>query len=59
LLNLTKSLALALENSGIIIGTVTVCGIVNSDDPKYNPDAIAEKFWKLHINRNGETEIVY
>ena len=34
LLNLTKSLALALENSGIIIGTVTVCGIVNSDNLK-------------------------
>jgi len=44
LLNLTKSLALALENSGIKIGTVTVCGIVNSDDLKYIPDAIAENF---------------
>lgn len=59
LLNLTKSLALALKNSGIKIGIVTVCGVVNSDDPIYNPDAIAEKFWGLHINRDGETEIVY
>jgi len=59
LLNLTKSLALALQNSGIKVGTVTVCGIVNIDDHKYNPDAIAEKFWELHINRDGETEIVY
>ena len=44
LLNLTKLLATAPENSGIIIGAVTVCGIVNSDDLKYISDAIAEKF---------------
>lgn len=46
--NFTMQLAHQLHTSDIKVGTVTVQGIVTPDDPKYNPQSIAEQFWKIH-----------
>lgn len=57
--SLAKMLAEALNADGIRVGTVTVCGIVNPDDAKYNPDSIANAYWDFHTNTASESEIVY
>ncbi len=47
-----------LRNQNITVGTVTVCGFVNDDDERFNPDAIAGQFLKLY-RREIAKEIVY
>jgi short-subunit dehydrogenase len=56
---LANTLHAALKDSPIKVGTVTICGTVNGDDPKYSSDRIAEEYWKLHIAENGEYEMIY
>ncbi|MBD2105925.1 SDR family NAD(P)-dependent oxidoreductase [Nodosilinea sp. FACHB-13] len=56
---LASTLHAALKDSPIKVGTVTICGTVNGDDPKYSSDLIAEEYWKLHIAENGEYETIY
>ncbi|MBW4483870.1 MAG: SDR family NAD(P)-dependent oxidoreductase [Tildeniella torsiva UHER 1998/13D] len=56
---LASTLHAALKDSPIKVGTVTICGTVNGDDPKYSSDRIAEEYWKLHIAENGEYETIY
>ncbi|MBE9111648.1 SDR family NAD(P)-dependent oxidoreductase [Nodosilinea sp. LEGE 07298] len=56
---LANTLHAALKDSPIKVGTVTICGTVNGDDPKYSSDRIAEEYWKLHSAENEEYEIVY
>lgn len=57
--SLAKMLSDALKGNGIRVGTITVCGTVNSDDPKYNPDSIAENYWSFHAVKESGSEIVY
>lgn len=57
--SLAKMLADALKSNGIRVGTITVCGIVNPDDPKYSPERIAENYWSFHINTETDSELVY
>lgn len=57
--SLAKMLAEALKPDGIRVGTVTICGTVNSDDSKYNPDSIAENYWTFHIHTESDSEIIY
>ena len=58
--SLAFTLAQELKPEGIRVGTVTVCGFVSAEDPKYNPPAIAEEFWKLYSRpKQQEVEIVY
>jgi NADP-dependent 3-hydroxy acid dehydrogenase YdfG len=57
--SLAKMLAEALKTEGIRVGTITICGIVNPDDDKYNPEQIAENYWNFHINSASDSEIVY
>lgn len=57
--SLANMLAAALQPDGIRVGTVTICGTVNPDDPKYNPDQIAESYWAFHITPAADSEIVY
>lgn len=57
--NLNHSLSKILEKTKIKVGTVTVCGIVKKDDPRYDPDMIAEKFWEIHESGKNGTDIVY
>lgn len=56
---LASTLHAALKDSPVKVGTVTICGTVNGDDPKYSSDLIAEEYWKLHVADNGEYETVY
>jgi len=56
---LANTLHAALKDSPIKVGTVTICGTVNGDDPKYSSDRIAEEYWKLHSAENAEYEVVY
>ena len=56
---LANTLHAALKDSPIKVGTVTICGTVNGDDPKYSSDRIAEEYWKLHSADNAKYEVVY
>lgn len=56
---LANTLHMALQDSPIKVGTVTICGTVNGDDPKYSSDRIAEEYWKLHVADQAEYEVVY
>ena len=55
--NLTFSLAQELQPHGIKVGTVTIAGFVKKDT-HFDPDKIAEAFWKIHASKQG-VEIVY
>ncbi|MEZ4429704.1 MAG: SDR family NAD(P)-dependent oxidoreductase [Nannocystaceae bacterium] len=55
--NLAHSLAQALAPAGVHVATVTVCGMVRDDDPKYNPTTIAEHYWALHAQPPGAFEV--
>lgn len=57
--SLAKMLSEALKTHNIRVGTVTVCGIVNDSDSKYNPERIAENYWNFYANPNSEPEIIY
>ncbi len=59
--NLVMSSALAAKPKSVHVATVTVCGFVKETDPKYNPDLIANEFWKLwqQTPEQFQTEIVY
>jgi hypothetical protein len=50
-----------VAGTDIHIAQLTVCGYVNPQDEKYNPDAIAEQYWNLFIQKPGEfeNEIIY
>lgn len=56
--NLSHSLSKALDGTGIYVGTVTVCGIVNASNPVHNPENIAGKFWEIYTSRKNGTEII-
>jgi short-subunit dehydrogenase len=56
---LANTLHTALKDSPIKVGTVTIAGTVNGDDPKYSSDLIAEEYWKLHSAEEGEYETIY
>ncbi len=57
--SLAFTLAAALQDQGIRVGTVTICGTVDPADPKYNPDTIAEEYWKLYSADSPDVEVVY
>lgn len=59
--NLVVGTAEGLKGTGVHVATVTVCGFVKENDPKYNPAAIAEQYWALFNQQSGEfvTEVVY
>ena len=59
--NLVQAFQQRVKGTNIHIAQVTVQGYVQPTDPKYNPDAIAELFWKLYNQPQGQfqDEIVY
>ncbi len=57
--SLAKMLADALKPDGIRVGTITICGTVSPEDPKYSPEQIAEEYWSFHANPASDSEIVY
>ncbi|MDJ1505103.1 SDR family NAD(P)-dependent oxidoreductase [Xanthocytophaga agilis] len=58
--NLTYSLAAELAPLGIHVATITITGIVKPGT-HFDPDKIAEVYWKLHAQKTGqfETEVLY
>jgi NAD(P)-dependent dehydrogenase (short-subunit alcohol dehydrogenase family) len=51
--NLAFSLAKELESEGIHVATVTIGGVVKAGTA-FDPAAIAEEFWKLHVQPAGQ-----
>lgn len=58
--NLTFSLAAELKPFGIHVATVTIMGNIQRGT-HFDPDLIAEEYWKLHIQsvEEFETEVFY
>lgn len=58
--NLTFSLAQECKPLGIHVATVTICGVVQPGT-KFDPDLIAEEFWRLYQQPKEawETEVVW
>lgn len=52
--NLVQALVRRAEGSNVHIAQVTVRGRVHPEDPKFNPDAIAEAYWGLYHQDPGE-----
>ncbi|MFQ4141960.1 SDR family NAD(P)-dependent oxidoreductase [Chlorogloeopsis sp. ULAP02] len=57
--SLANILGAALKEQKIRVGTITICGTVNSADPKYNPNQIAQKYWEFYTAQNPEIEVIY
>jgi NAD(P)-dependent dehydrogenase (short-subunit alcohol dehydrogenase family) len=57
---LTMLLAREYGPAGIHVATVTVCGAV-APGSRFDPDRIAEHYWRLHVQRPGtwEHEVVF
>jgi short-subunit dehydrogenase len=58
--SLAYSLHGELQTQGIHVATVTICGFVQPST-KFDPDVIAEEYWRLHNQPKGkwEREVVY
>jgi len=61
LINFVRTLAEELHPQNIHVASVIISGIINPEDEKYNPDAIAENYWELYVQKKEgfEVEIVY
>lgn len=59
--NLVQAFQKKVKDTNVHIAQVTVCGYVNPADAKYSPALIAEKYWKLYNQKQGEfeAEIIY
>ncbi|MBI1185698.1 SDR family NAD(P)-dependent oxidoreductase [bacterium] len=59
--NLIQAAAKLTNNTNVHLAQLIVCGYVNESDEKYNPNAIAEQYWKLFVQQPGayETEVIY
>lgn len=56
---LANTLHEALKESAIKVGTITICGTINGEDPKYNSQNIADQYWRFHQGDSAVYEIVY
>ena len=57
--NLAQSLAKQLQTKGIRVATVTINGVIGSNE-KFTPEKIAEAYWQLHIAETiDKPEYVY
>lgn len=56
--SLVFSLAQELADTKIKVGTVTVAGFVKKGT-KFDPDKIADQFWKLYNDNRKDIEIIY
>jgi short-subunit dehydrogenase len=57
--SLGKMLGETLKSDGIRAGVITIAGTVSPDDPKYNPESIAENYWAFHTAPEPEIEVMY
>ena len=56
--NLCFSLAKELKTDGIHVATVTICGVIKPDT-QFDPDQIAQVYWKLHQQQKETWEREY
>lgn len=61
LCNLVQAFQKKVSGTNVHIAQLTVCGYVNPIDEKYSPALIAEQYWKLYNQKQGEfeEEIIY
>ncbi len=59
--NLVQAFAKRVENTNVHVAQLIVCGFVNPEDKKYSPTAIAEQYWRLFNQKQGEfeNEVIY
>jgi short-subunit dehydrogenase len=56
---LANTLHEALKDTDIKVGTITICGTVNGEDPKYSSQNIADQYWTFHQGSGEVFEIIY
>jgi short-subunit dehydrogenase len=56
---LANTLHEALKESAIKVGTITICGTINGEDPKYSSQNIADQYWSFHQGGGETYEIIY
>lgn len=56
---LANTLHEALKESATKVGTITICGTVNGDDPKYSSQNIADQYWTFHQGSGEVYEMIY
>lgn len=54
---LVQAAALDLAPAGVRVGTVTIAGVVGS--PGFEPDVVAEHYWRLHAEAGSGPEVVH
>lgn len=52
--NLVQALSKRVIGTAVHVAQLTVCGAVNANDAKYNPDSIAQAYWKLFLEEPKE-----
>lgn len=59
--NLLEAYVKKLEGTNVHLAHLIVCGFVNEKDEKYNPELIAEEYWKLFSQKKGlfQNEVIY
>lgn len=59
--NLVQAFQKKTLGTKVHVAQLTVCGFVNPEDEKYSPKAIAEQYWKLYNQTEGnfDGEIIY
>lgn len=56
--SLVQTLSLELQGTGVYVGTVLIAGYVQSGTA-FDPDRIADEFWRLHAERPAESEVLF
>lgn len=56
--SLAQSLSIELHGSGVYVGSVLIAGYVQSGTA-FDPDTIAEVYWRLFAERPAEPEVIF
>lgn len=56
--SMVQTLSAELQGSGIYVGTVLIAGYVQGGTD-FDPDRIAEEFWRLHTEHPPESEVLF
>ncbi len=56
--SLASSLALELQGTGVYVGSILIAGYVQGGTA-FDPDRIAETYWRLHAERPAEHEVLF
>lgn len=56
--SMAQTLSVELKGTGVYVGTVLIAGYVQGGTA-FDPERIAEEFWRLHTERPEESEVLY